>query len=363
MNSSSQNPELQEKAFAEKVSLWMKRNLFSSPTNSMVSITIFCLIALALQDTFDWLIFNAVWEGDAAACRQASGACYVFLKEKFVFILFGFFPREELWRAILSLALFLSQVWWSKEPKRWNKYLFYQWIATCLIIALLMKGGLFGLESISIDKWGGLPLTMMLSFIGISAAYPLGIILALGRRSDLPIFKTLSVIYIELIRGIPMISMLFMASVMFPLFLPEGVSVPKLIRAQVAIIMFVAAYMAEVVRGGLAAVEKGQYEAADSLGLSYWQKMRFIVLPQALKIVIPPSVNTAIGMFKDTSLVVIIALFDLLMTTKSALRDPKWLGFSLEGYLFVAVIYFICCFSMGRYSARLEKEFERGHKS
>ena len=355
------NPDSRVLPFSQRVAKWLKLNLFSTPANSMLSIVIISILALALKPLFDWLIFNAVWSGDANTCREASGACYVFLKEKFVFILFGFFPREEIWRAILSLVLFVGHIWWSKEPSRWNRKLLYQWVGLIFIIAALMKGGVLSLAPISMDKWGGLPLTMMLSFIGISVAYPVGILLALGRRSHLSILKTLSVLYIELIRGIPMISMLFMASVMFPLFLPEGVSVPKLIRAQVAIIMFVSAYMAEVVRGGLAAVEKGQYEAADSLGLTYWQQTRLVILPQALKIVIPPTVNTTIGMFKDTSLVVIIALFDLLMTSKSSLRDPEWLGFSVEAYLFVAIIYFICCFSMGRYSQRLEREFERGH--
>jgi general L-amino acid transport system permease protein len=223
-----------------------------------------------------------------------------------------------------------------------------------------MKGGIFGLPSVETTQWGGLPLTLTLSVFGLTAAYPLGIILALGRRSKMPAIKTLSVFYIELIRGVPLISMLFMASVVLPLFLPEGVTINKIIRAMVAIILFTAAYIAEVVRGGLQAIPRGQYEAADSIGLSYYLTMRLVILPQALKIVIPPSVQQLISAFKDTSLVVIIALFDLLRTTQTILSDPKWMGFSAEAYIFIALIYFLCCFFMSNYSRRLERELETG---
>jgi len=223
-------------------------------------------------------------------------------------------------------------------------------------MGLLMKGGILGLAPVESDKWGGLPLTMMLAFFGMIAAYPLGVVLALGRRSKMPAIKTFSVLYIELIRGVPLISLLFMSSILFPLFLPEGLTINKIIRAQMAIILFTAAYIAEVVRGGLQAIAKGQYEAADSLGLSFPQKMRLIILPQALKIVIPPSVGILISAFKDTSLVVIIALYDLLKTSKSTLSNPDWMGYSPEVYLFVAAIYFISCFAMSNYSRKLEKE-------
>jgi general L-amino acid transport system permease protein len=201
-----------------------------------------------------------------------------------------------------------------------------------------------------------LPLTLMLSFFGLFAAYPLGVILALGRRSKMPALRTICIVYIELIRGVPLISLLFMSAVLFPLFFPEGVTVNKIIRAQVAIILFTAAYIAEVVRGGLQAITRGQYEAAESLGLNYAQKMRLVILPQALKIVIPPSVSILISALKDTSLVVIIALYDVLKTTKSVLANPSWMGFSPEAYLFVAMIYFVCCFAMSNYSRRLERE-------
>jgi general L-amino acid transport system permease protein len=223
-------------------------------------------------------------------------------------------------------------------------------------MGILMKGGILGLKAVESDQWGGLPLTLMLSVFGMFAAYPLGIFLALGRRSKMPAIRTISILYIEMIRGVPLISMLFMSAVLFPLFLPQGLTLNKILRAQVAIIMFTAAYIAEVVRGGLQAITRGQYEAAESLGLNYVQKMRLVILPQALKIVIPPTVGILISAFKDTSLVVIIALYDLLKTTRSALSNPTWMGFSPEAYIFVALIYFVCCYAMSNYSRRLEKE-------
>jgi general L-amino acid transport system permease protein len=223
-------------------------------------------------------------------------------------------------------------------------------------MGFLMKGGFFGLKNVESDQWGGLPLTLMLSVFGMVAAYPLGIVLALGRRSKMPAVRTICIIYIELIRGVPLISLLFMSAVLFPLFLPEGITINKIIRAQAAIIMFTAAYIAEVVRGGLQAITRGQYEAAESLGLNYVQKMRLVILPQALKIVIPPTVGILISAFKDTSLVVIIALYEILKTTRTTLADPAWMGFSPEAYIFVALIYFVCCYSMSNYSRKLEKE-------
>ena len=218
-----------------------------------------------------------------------------------------------------------------------------------------------GLTPVDSADWGGLPLTLLLSVFGLTAAYPLGILLALGRQSRMPAIKSLCIVYIELIRGVPLITLLFMSSVVFPLFLPEGMTVDKILRAQVAIILFTAAYIAEVVRGGLQAIPRGQYEAAESLGLNYFQMMRMIILPQALKIVIPPTVGILISAFKDTSLVVIIALYDILNTTKSVLSEPEWTGFSTEAYIFIAMIYYICCFSMSQYSRKIEKELEYKH--
>lgn len=338
---------------------WLKENLFNGPINSLISLIIIGLVIWLGIPLFKWFFINSVWNGTADTCREASGACLAFIREKFRFILFGFYPKAEVWRPALSVFLFCTMLFYSRDRSRWSHRLVFRWIGLGILFVILIRGGVFGFSYIDSSQWGGLPLTLMLATFGLLFSYPMGIILALGRRSNMPFIKWLCVAYIEFIRGIPLISVLFMSSVMFPLFLPEGVVIDKLLRAQVAIIMFVAAYMAEVVRGGLQALPKGQYEAAESLGLNYFQTMRLIILPQALKIVIPPTVNTAIGMFKDTSLVIIIALFDLMYTTKASLQDSKWLGFSIEGYIFIAIIYFIFCFSMSRYSQRLERELNR----
>jgi general L-amino acid transport system permease protein len=336
---------------------WLHKNLFSSKFNSVVSVLLFIIFYKLLSLLYSWFITNAVWVGTADDCREASGACIIFLKEKYNFILFGFYPREEIYRPIACIVLLLILVVYSCQEKNWNKYTLISWAIFAVVVKILMGGGVFSMPIVESDQWGGLPLTLILSVVGIFVSYPLGIVLALGRRSKMPVIRLSCTTYIELIRGVPMISLLFMSSVMFPLFLPEGMVIDKIIRAQIAIIMFVCAYMAEVVRGGLQAIPRGQYEAAESLGLNYFQTMRFVILPQSLKVVIPPTVNTVIGMFKDTSLVIIIALFDLMSTMKTALKDPEWLGFNVEGYVFIAIIYFIFCFSMGRYSRSLEKKF------
>jgi general L-amino acid transport system permease protein len=252
---------------------------------------------------------------------------------------------------LLFGLLFISQ-----NRKYWTRHLAWAWVAGLVLMGLLMRGGIPGLPAVESTKWGGLPLTLLLSVFGLTAAYPLGVILALGRQSKMPFVRLLCIVYIELIRGVPLISLLFMGSIIFPLFLPEGITINKILRAQVAIILFTAAYIAEVVRGGLQAMSRGQYEAAESLGLNYYLTMRLIILPQALKIVIPPSVSILISAFKDTSLVVIIALFDLLKTTQTTLVNPEWMGFSREAYIFVAILYFLGCFSMANYSRKLEKE-------
>jgi general L-amino acid transport system permease protein len=237
------------------------------------------------------------------------------------------------------------------------------WIAALAVIGVLMWGGILGLRYVPEDEWGGLPITLILATFGLAFAFPLSVLVALGRRSrTLPAVRMLCVLYVELIRGVPLIALLFMASVMFPLFMPEGVNVNKLLRAQIAIILFAAAYLAEVVRGGLQALPKGQAEAADALGLSYWQKTGVIILPQALRLVIPPLVNTFIGFFKDTSLVLIVGMFDLLMMGKVALSDPPWQSFSTEVYLMLAVIYIAFCFAMSKYSRVLERELGRAHR-
>ena len=340
---------------------WIRTNLFKGWLNSILTlITIYCLWKI-LPPLIRWAFIDSRWVSSGAECQQIDGACWSIITANIRFITFGFFPYEQQWRPFVAMGLLVALLFYSRNRNHWKKHLVYAWILGLALMGLLMKGGIFGLTSVESTQWGGLPLTLLLSVFGLTAAYPLGVVLALGRQSKMPVVKTLCVTYIELIRGVPLISLLFMSSVVFPLFLPEGVNINALVRAQVAIILFTAAYIAEVVRGGLQAIPRGQYEAAESLGLNYYLTMRLIVLPQALKIVIPPSVSILISAFKDTSLVVIIALFDFLKTTKTVLNDPQWMGFSAEAYIFAALIYFLCCFFMSNYSRRLERELETGY--
>ena len=335
---------------------WIKGNLLNSPLNSLLTILILFVLYKTVPPFVRWAFFRADWFTDGAQCKATTGACWSVVTQNIRFILFGFYPYEQQWRPALAISLLIAFLIYSRERSHWNRKLFIAWPVGLVIMGLIMRGGVFGLPVVEATKWSGISLTLLLSIFGLTAAYPLGVFLALGRRSRLPAIKMLSVVYIELIRGVPLISLLFMASVMFPLFLPEGITVDKILRAQVAIILFTAAYIAEVVRGGLQAMPKGQYEAAESLGLDYYQTMRLIILPQALKIVIPPTVSILISAFKDTSLVVIIGLFDLLKTTQVTLSNPEWMGFSAEAYLFISLIYFAGCFSMSNFSRRLEDE-------
>jgi general L-amino acid transport system permease protein len=340
---------------------WIRTNLFKGWFNSILTLITVYFLWLIIPPLIRWAFIDSLWFSTGAECKQIDGACWSIIPANIRFITFGFFPYDQQWRPLLGMALLIALLFYSRNRDHWKKPLAYTWILGLFLMGLLMKGGLFGLSSVESSQWGGLPLTLLLSIFGLTAAYPLGILLALGRRSKMATVKTLSIIYIELIRGVPLISLLFMSSVVFPLFLPEGVNINNIIRAQVAIILFTAAYIAEVVRGGLQAIPRGQYEAAESMGLNYYLTMRLIVLPQALKIVIPPSVQQLISAFKDTSLVVIIALFDLLRTTQTVLNDPQWMGFSAEAYIFVALVYFLCCFFMSNYSRQLERELETGH--
>lgn len=335
---------------------WVKLNLFNGVFNSILTIVTLYLLWKIIPPLFQWAFIDSVWHTTGKACRGIDGACWSIIPTNLRFIIFGFFPYELQWRPFVAMIILFGLLYYSRDREHWTKYLGYGWIAGLFVMGLLMRGGLFGLTPVESTNWGGLPLTLLLSVFGLTAAYPLGVVLALGRQSKMPGVKLLCVLYIELIRGVPLISLLFMSSFIFPLFLPEGLIIPSIIRAQVAIILFTAAYIAEVVRGGLQGMSRGQYEAAESIGLNYYLTMRLVILPQALKIVIPPTVSILISAFKDTSLVVIIALWDLLKTTQTVLSNPEWMGFSREAYIFIAILYFAGCFSMSNYSRKLEKE-------
>ena len=350
---------------------WMRTNLFNSVWSSLVTLGLAYFLIKFAVGFIDWAFIKSVWtvpldpatgKLDPQACRAAKGegACWAVIWDKYRFILFGRYPFEEQWRGAIVIALFMGLFVVSALRRFWRKELLLIWIGTLSAIGVLQWGGIFGMRYVAQDEWGGLPITLILSTFGLAFAFPIAVLVALGRRAtSLPAVKLLCVIYVELIRGVPLISLLFMASVMFPLFMPVGLNPDKLLRAQVAIILFAAAYLAEVVRGGLQALPKGQYEAADALGLSYWKKMGLIILPQALRLVIPPLVNTFIGFFKDTSLVLIIGIFDLLTSGKVAVADPIWQAFSTEVYIMLGLIYFCFCFSMARYSQGLEREFSQ----
>ncbi len=340
---------------------WLRGNLFNSWYNTILTIVFILVLMQLVPPLFKWAFVDSLWNSSSEACREIDGACWSVIPQNINFIIFGFFPEGQQWRPTLAMLLMLALLFYSKNRSAWKKSLGWYWLIGLVVMGGLMHGGFFGMTLVETAQWSGLPLTFMLSLFGIVGAYPLGVVLALGRRSKMPAIKTLCVVYIELIRGVPLISLLFMSSVMFPLFLPEGVTIDKVLRAQVAIILFTAAYIAEVVRGGLQAMPRGQYEAADSLGLNYNQTMRLVILPQALKIVIPPTVSQMLSALKDTSLVVIIALYDVLKTTKATLANPKWTGYSTEAYIFLAVLYFICCYALSSYSRKLEKDLHTGH--
>jgi general L-amino acid transport system permease protein len=344
---------------------WIRANLFHSWLSAAVTIGLVYLIAHGAYALFQWAVVNAVWTVESGpsgpnteACRaiEGIGACWAVIAEKHRFILFGTYPFEEHWRPALCVAIFIGLYVASASRQLSYAQFAAAWTVSLLAIGVLMWGGTLGLPFVPQERWGGLVVTLILATFGLALAFPLAILVALGRRSRLPAIRILCVLYVELIRGVPLISLLFMSSVILPLFLPEGLNIDKLLRAQIAFILFAAAYLAEVIRGGLQAVPKGQYEAADALGLTYWRKMGLIILPQALRTVIPPLVNTFIGFFKDTSLVLIIGIFDLLSAGKTAILEPAWQGFGIEVYVFCGLIYFAFCFAMSRYSQRLEAE-------
>jgi general L-amino acid transport system permease protein len=339
---------------------WVRANLFNTWFNSVLTLITLYTLGRIVPPFIRWAFVDSLWLSTGEACKGAEGACWSIIPANIRFIIFGFFPYESQWRPLVAMFLLIGLLFYSRNRKHWKKSLAYAWGICLFTMGLLMKGGILGLAPVETTQWGGLPLTLLLSVFGLAAAYPLGVVLALGRQSKMPAVKALCVVYIEMIRGVPLITLLFMSSIVFPLFLPEGVTVNVILRAQVAIIMFTAAYIAEVVRGGLQGMAKGQYEAAESLGLNYTKTMRMVILPQALRIVIPPTVSQLISALKDTSLVVIIALYDLLKTTQSVLSNPTWTAYSSEVYIFVALIYFGCCYFMSSYSRRLEKELDRG---
>jgi general L-amino acid transport system permease protein len=339
----------------------LRAPMWQDRTNAIATLVLGAGLAYLAFRFASWALVNAIWtvppDAGSTLCRAArgEGACWAVIHERFRFILVGGYPYDAQWRPAVACALFVSLYALSTRRAWWTPWLLVPWIALPVSAIALLRGGAFGLEDVPTEFWGGLPLTFLFSTVGFAAAFPLAVALALGRRSQMPVIRALSIVYIEIVRGVPLVTFLFMASVMFPLFVSPGVTVDKLVRAQLAFVIVIAAYVAEVVRAGLAAVPNGQYEAAASLGLRFWPATTLVVLPQALRVSIPALVNTFIGFFKDTSLVAVIGLFDLLGAAKVVLTDAKWVGFGVEVYLFAAAVYFVFCWAISRYSQYLER--------
>lgn len=348
---------------------WARTNLFSSPFSCLLTVC-FTAIAVWLVSQFvSFALFNAVWSGDSEACRaNPDGACWPFIRAKLNYLQYGAYPATERWRVDLTQligAILIAWLLWRNAPRRNTAALLFFGVYPFVGYALLRGVEAIGLPVIDTTLWGGMMITLLMSVVGIVFSLPLGVVLALGRRSELPIVKAVCVFYIEVIRGVPFITVLFMANFMMPLFVPEALTPDRLLRPMIGTALFSAAYMAEVVRAGLQAIPKGQYEGAQSLGVGYFTMMRLIILPQALTIVIPGIVSTFIGLFKDTTLVAIVGIADFLRAVETARIDSNWAGptISSTGYLFAAIIYWLFCFGMSRYSQSVERHLARGHKS
>jgi general L-amino acid transport system permease protein len=352
---------------------WLRENLLSTPFNIMMTILIALLALWIIPGLLNFLIFDAVWTGvDRDACREivqqrAIGACWPFAWERLAYFTYGSYPISERWRVDIFFAMLAVGVFWIlwlKAPRH-DLSAFYCFIALPISSYILLHGfEAIGLPVVDTVLWGGVLVTIVVSAVGIAVSLPLGILLALGRRSNMPTVKLFSVIFIEFVRGVPLVTVLFMASVMLPLFVPEQFSPDKLLRALIGIAMFASAYMAEVVRAGLQAIPKGQFEGAMAVGLGYWQMMRLIILPQALKITIPNIVNTYIGLFKDTTLVFIVGIFDLLHTIEVSRLDPKWATpvTSTTGYAVAAIFYLTFCYAMSRYARATEARLAKSER-
>ncbi len=349
---------------------WLRANLFSSPLNCILTLFCVLLIAWVVPPLIRFLIVDATWSGaDRTACLASPGnpepgACWAFIRVWFSYFVYGFYPLGERWRVdlfFIALAFGIGWMLWLSAPRRgWGAIYFF--IGLPILSFILLRGvASIGVLRVSTDLWGGVLVTVVLATIGIVVSLPIGILLALGRRSKIPVVKVLSVSFIEFVRGVPLITVLFMASVMLPLFVPEYLAPDKFVRAWIGVAMFASAYMAEVVRAGLASIPRGQYEAASALGLPFWRMMALVILPQALRVTLPNIVNTFIALFKDTSLVFVVGIFDFLRTIEAARGDPNWASpiVSVTGYVFAAIFYFICCYSMSRYAQRVERRLAR----
>lgn len=340
------------------MSAWLRRNLFPDWASGLATVLILGVGASLLSGAFGWLVLHAETVPDPEVCRalDGSGACWGVIVEKWRLILFGRYPVQEHWRPAVAIVVLLAALAATALTRLRMRWMLLAWGVAFLVFLLLMKGGAFGLTPVETERWGGLALTVLLATAGMGGAFPLGVLLALGRRSELPAIRALCTSYVEVVRGIPLVPTLFMAAFVFPLFLPLAWGSDVLLRVLLAIVLFAAAYLAEVVRGGLQSVSAGQGEAAAALGLGYWQVQRHILLPQALAAALPALVSTAIGIFKDVSLVTVVSLYELTGSLTLALAgDAQWRPFYLEGYLFVGLVYWLGCFGLSQLGLLLER--------
>ncbi|HEX3505817.1 MAG TPA: amino acid ABC transporter permease [Xanthobacteraceae bacterium] len=352
---------------------WLRENLFSSPFN--IALTVICgaFLIWVVPPLLRFFLFDAVWSGNnGEVCRASAdqphpGACWAYIRDWFSFFVYGFYPQGQRWRVdFFFIALAFGILWLARlsAPRRDLGAVYFFIVLPILSYVLLSGVPIVGLISVPTTLWGGILVTIVVATVGIVVSLPLGILLAFGRRSERPVIKMFSIAFIEFVRGVPLITVLFMASVMLPLFVPERFAPEKLLRALIGVAMFASAYMAEVVRGGLASVPRGQYEAAQALGLTFWRMMILVILPQALRVTLPNIVNTFIALFKDTSLVFIVGIFDFMRTIEAARVDPNWAtpNTSVTGYAFAAMFYFVCCYGMSRYARNVEARLARAHR-
>lgn len=370
---SAPSPALPPPARDRGITGWVREHLFSGPLNIILTLLSLLVLWWIVPPLLNFLVLDATFTGDdRAAClvspdRPRAGACWPFVIERINFFIYGFYPASERWRVDAFFSLLAIGIVWLLAPWAPSKRLaavYFFIVLPVLSVMLLLGFAPLGLSYVSTSLWGGILVTVVVSAVGIVFSLPLGVILALGRRSAMPMVRLFSIIFIEFVRGVPLITVLFMASVMLPLFVPEAWSPDKLLRALIGVALFAAAYMAEVVRAGLQAIPRGQYEGAQALGLSYWKMMGLIILPQALRITIPNIVNSNIALFKDTTLVFIVGIFDFLRTIEVARIDPKWATpvTSTTGYAFAAIFYFLCCWMMSRYARNVERRLATGYR-
>ena len=343
----------------------VNKNINNNIFNAGLTLFIIFITILALPPSLNWMIFDANISGDTKeACVAVEGACWTYIKVWLRRFMYGMYPNEFHWRINAAFIILISFAFVGFFAKgKFKNYLTFYYaiiypIIAFLIIYFLISGGSFGLEWVETNAWGGLSLTFIVSFFGLIFCFPLGMIFALGRRSELPVIRYISIGYIEFWRGVPLITVLFMSSVMFPMFLPADTFVDKLVRVVAAIVLFEAAYVAEVIRGGLQALPRGQYDAAKSLGMGYWKMQTFVILPQALKLVIPGIANTFLALVKDTPLIFVVGLSEVVGMLQMAKTNPKWLGYAMEGYIFAAVLFWAICYAMSRYSQYLELKYK-----